>query len=317
MQSRGQTRTQTYTHAYVHTYSGMLLYPSTVTSSSYASSPVSTHVTAEGKVVCGVAVLSDQVFLVRKHTPEVEVYDTATLTLQRRLAVDELATPSDMTSCVKYNCLYVAARGYVGGTKRFVHRVELNGTTTKWPLNDSPNGLSVTQDRSNVIVTCAEVRKLKEYTTHGDLVREILLQEDMIHPFHAVQLTSGQLVVCHRGASDELDRVCLVDAEGRVTKYFDEQKGSAAQQMVLPIHLAVDQDGSILVVDYNKGSVLLLSASLDDVKELVPRRDVTKRWKPYRHCLDERNGVLYVAESEWEGEANIAGQLVKYKVKTI
>ena len=295
----------------------MLLYPSTVTSSSYAASPVSTLVTAEGKIVSGMAVLSDQVFLVRQHTSEVEVYDIATLTLQRHLAVDDLVTPNDMTSSGKYNCLYIAGRGYVGNTKMFVHRVEMNGTTTKWPLNDSPNGLSVTPDGSNVIVTFDEVRKLQEYTTHGDLVREILLQEDMVRPYHAVQLTSGQFVVCHGGASDELDRVCLVDIEGRVTKYFDGQKGSAARQMIFPIHLAVDQDGSILVVDYSTASVLLLSASFDDVKELVPRRDVTKRWKPFRQCLDERNGVLYVAENEWDGEANIAGQLVKYKVKTI
>ena len=295
----------------------MLLYPSTVTSSRYAPSPVSTHVTAKGKVVWGVTVLSDQVFLVREDIPEVEVYDTATLTLQRRLAVSGLVTPSDMTSCAKYNYLYIADRGYSDGTNRFVHRVELNGTTTKWQLNDKPACLSVTPDGFNVIVTCVEVRKLKDYTRHGALVREILLQEDMFHPRHAVQLTSGQFVVCHGWGSDPLHRVGLVDTEGRVTKYFGEQSGSAARQMDVTMHLAVNQDGSILVVDVNNARVLLLSASLDDVKELVSRRDVTKRWLPFRQCLDERDGVLYVVEAEWDGKTLIAGQLVKYKVKTI
>ena len=295
----------------------MLLYPSTVTSSRYAPSPVSTHVAAKGNVVRGVTVLFDQVFLVRELTPEVEVYDTDTLTLQRRLAVSELVAPWDMTSCVKYNYLYITDRGYTDGRNRYVHRVELNGTTTKWPLTDEPFRLSVTPDGSNVIVTCDKVRKLQEYTTHGDLVREILLQEDMVSPLHAVQLTSGQFVVCHGWASDPLHRVCLVDTEGRVIKYFGGQSGSAAPQMNCPTHLAVDQDGSILVVDHNNDRVLLLRASLDDVKELVPRRDVTKRWFPHRQCLDERNGVLYVTENEWDGKTFIAGQLVKYEVKSI
>ena len=278
---------------------------------------MSTHAAAKGKVVWGVTVLSDQVFLVRRFTPEVEVYDTATLTLQRRLTVSGLATPNDMTSCIKYNCLYIADRGYTDDTNRFIHRVELNGSTTKWPLTDKLACLSVTPDGSNVIVTFYEVRKLQEYTRHGDLVREILLQEDMVHPCHAVQLTSGQFVVCHGWGSDPLHRVCLVDTKGRVTKYFGGQRGSAARQMDVPAHLAVDQDGYILVVDFNNVRVLLLSASLDDVKELVPQRDVIKQWFPLRQCLDERNGVLYVAEAEWDGKTYIAGQLLKYKVKTI
>ena len=259
----------------------------------------------------------DQVFLVRSNTPEVEMYDTATLTLQRCLAVSGLATPNDMTSCVKYNCLYIADIGDTNGTNRFIHRVALNGTTSKWPLTDKPTRLSVTPDGSNVIVTFDEVRKLQEYTRHGDLVREILLQEDMVHPWHAVQLTSGQFVVSHGWASDPLHRVCLVDTKGRVTKYFGGPPGSAVRQMHAPAHHAVDQDGSILVVDLNNARVLLLSASLDDVKELVPRRDDTKRWFPLRQCLDERNGVLYVIENEWDGKTFIAGQLVKYEVKTI
>ena len=148
-------------------------------------------------------------------------------------------------------------------------------------------------------------------------MREILLQEDMVHTHHAVQLTSGQFVVCHGWSSDPLHRVCLVDTKGRVTKYFGGQSGTAAQQMDVPLHLDVDQDGSILVVDLNNARVLLLSTSLDDVKELVPRRDVTKRWFPCRQCLDERNGVLYIAEAEWDEETSTAGQLVKYEVKTI
>ena len=74
-----------------------------------------------------------------------------------------------------------------------------------------------------------------------------------------------------------------------------------------PTHLAVDQGGSNLVVDVNNVRVMLLSASLEDVKELVPRRDVTERWLPLTQCLDERDDLLYVIEVEYDGETLLAG----------
>ena len=86
---------------------------------------------------------------------------------------------------------------------------------------------------------------------------------------------------------------------------------------VPPRHIELVKTDLLFVVDCNNARDLLLSASLDDVKELIPRRDVTKRWGPLRHCLDERDGVLYVVEDEWDGKDYTAGQLVKYKVKTI
>ena len=294
----------------------MLCAISTAISSSYAPSPMLNHIVARGKVVWGVTVLFDQVFLVRHHAAEVEVYDIATLTLQRHLVISGLLVSIDMTSSANYNCLYVADVGRHDGKTRFIHRVELNGTTTKWPLKDRPRGLSVTPDGSNVIVTCREIRKLKEYTTHGDLVREIRLQEDMTNPWHAVPLTSGQFVVSHGGSSDPLHRMCLVEVNGRLTKCFGGQPGSAAAQTCIPQHLVVDRDGSILVADVNNDRVILLTASLDYVRELVPRRDVIKRWRPVRLCLDAEHGVLYVAEAEWDGKAYIAGQLAAYHVKT-
>lgn len=44
------------------------------------------------------AVLSDKAFLVRGSAPEVEVYNTSTLTKERQLAVNGLITPNDMAS---------------------------------------------------------------------------------------------------------------------------------------------------------------------------------------------------------------------------
>ena len=75
-----------------------------------------------------------------------------------------------------------------------MHRLELNGKMTHWPVNDVPHGISVTSSDRNVLVSCYFECKLKEFTTHGALIREIILHDDMIHANHAIQ-TRCQFIV--------------------------------------------------------------------------------------------------------------------------
>ena len=251
-------------------------------------------VSGKGEVL-GVTSLHDEVFLIRKGTPEVEVYNADTLKLLRRLPVKRLLDPQDMTSSVKYSCLYVADTDQGGSGDGSVHRVELRGKITRWTVNDWPEGVSATYNGWNVLVTCLDARKLKEYTTHGDIVREIALEESVTHPQHSVQLRSGQFIVCHDWYT-ELHRLCIVGVEGRVTKSYGGPPGSAAGQVDVPLRLVVDRQGYILVADVNNKRVLLSNASLDDVRELVTEGDVSRPWTPGRLCLDEKRGRLYVAE---------------------
>ena len=74
-----------------------------------------------------------------------------------------------------------------------IHRVDVQGAITQWPVNDEPAGLSVTKAH-NVLVTCDDVRKIKEFSSHGDLLRQMTLPDDVITPWHAIQLTNGQYV---------------------------------------------------------------------------------------------------------------------------
>ena len=98
-------------------------------------------------------------------------------------------------------------------------------------------------------------------------------------------------------------------------KVFRRNKESAAGKMYTTVRLAVDPNGCILVTDMDNSRVLLLSASVDFIRELTPRRDFTKWWRPNRLCQDEQHEMLYICENEWNGETFIAGQLVAYKVK--
>ena len=99
------------------------------------------HTLSEGPSVCGVTSLGDEVFVLRdKERDEVEVYDAITYRLLRYITVANLRELADMTSCEHYHCVYISDRGVM-----CIHRVDVQGATTQWPVNDKPYGLSVTK----------------------------------------------------------------------------------------------------------------------------------------------------------------------------
>ena len=252
----------------------------------------------------------------RRASSELEVYDADTLILQRHLVIKGLVWPTDMTSSDKFKCLYISDGGYISGTNRFIHRVEPNGKTIKWPTVDIPFSLSVSLDMSNVIVIYRETRKLKEFTTNGVLKREVDLPEVLVNASHAVQLPSGRIVVSHGDGSDEITRVCLLEDGGRVTKCYGDRRGSGEGQLNFPIRLTVDQDGSILIIDVNNKRVLRLSASLDDVTEIISRSDIIALWYPYRMYLQTMRRRVFIAECQWDGQNKtwINGELLTYRI---
>jgi len=170
------------------------------------------HTMSEGEVVVGVTSHCDEIYLLRWKASggdEVEVYDVITYRLQRCLTVPNARGFNDMTSCEHCLCLYIADPGV-----ECIHRLDLQGNAQQWPVRDEPVGLSVNADH-NLIVTCIEVRKIKEFNPRGELVRHVILPGNVINPWHATQLTSGQFVVCHGRSDDPVHRVCRISPDGR------------------------------------------------------------------------------------------------------
>ena len=245
--------------------------------------------------VYGLTVLYDQLYIVRKEIPQVDVYDVNTFELTRHLAVYELIGPRDMTSCRKYECLYIVDCR-LGGT---IHRVQLNGQnhqTTRWEMKgEEPAGISITSGASNVLVTCGGLRKLIEYTSHGVVVREIRLDGSIPHPFHASQLY-GDIFVVHGEMFDELNRLCIVANDGSVKASYGGAPGNTKGQLQRPRHLAIDMQGNILIADCLNARVLILKSSLVDGRELLTKREDGKRFDPRRLCFDESRTQLYIAD---------------------
>jgi len=151
------------------------------------------HTLPEGEPVLGVTSLADEVYVMRaKARHQVEVYDVINYRLQRRLTVPNIRGITAIASCEYYRCVYIADDG--GG--KCIHRLDVQGAFTQWAVNDEPWGLSVNAPH-NVLVTCPVVRKIKEFYSHGDLLRELTLPDDFINPLHAIQTRNGELIVCH------------------------------------------------------------------------------------------------------------------------
>jgi len=267
------------------------------------------HTLPRGPPVIGVTTLDDKIYLLRavRHD-QVEVYDAIKYQLLRCLTVPNIRGLADMTICRHYRCVYVA-----DGFDYCVHRVGLHGGGKGWwPVNDEPNGLSLNKSH-NVLVTCSVVHKIKEFNSDGNLLRELTLPDDVISPWHAIQLANGEFIVCHGGPGDAVHRVCKVSADGRhIVHSHGGQRGSDTGQYNVPVRLAVDNNEFVFVADTNNRRVTLLSPTLNYIRQVVSR-DKLKR-PPTRLHLDVHRQRLYVAANEYKNDQAISGRVVVFSV---
>jgi len=265
------------------------------------------HTLPEDERVCGVTLLAGEIYLLRdKERDQVEVYDVTTYRLQRCLTVPDARDFTDMASCEHNRCVY-----YGNFNVKCVHRLDVQGAVTQWDVNDSPRGLSVNAAH-NVLVTCPRVRKIKEFSSHGDLLRELTLPDDVIKPWHAIQTRSGQFIVCHGRHGNPVHRVCMISADGRhIVHSHGGQRGSDTDQCNGPAHLAFDDNESVFVAGRYNRRVTLLSPTLEYVRQVVSRDQL--KGEPRYLYLDTRQRLLYVAGNDLE-EGELRGYAAVFSV---
>ena len=169
----------------------------------------------------------------------------------------------------------------------------LSSAVSKWSVTGRPCGLTETLGSCNLLVTCNYPDALVEMRADsGQLVRTIKLQSHIKCLNHALQLTTGQYVVCHGFDVDDFYQVCMVDVEGRVTHSYSGRPGCGVGQLNYPRHLAVDEDSQyIFVADWQNNKVALLSPRLELVREFSD--GVTE---PYRLYFHQKTGCLFVGQ---------------------
>jgi len=249
--------------------------------------------------VAGVTSVDDELFVLlwRRDDNQVCVYSINDYQQRRHLNVPRYEPDyhSDMTSCVRHKCLYMSDLD-----NSCIHRYELaSSATSKWSVPGKPWGLSVTPS-GNLLVTCCEPNKLVELSVDsGKCVREIALQSDIKWPWHSIQLTTGQFVVCHGWYGSGLHRVRVVGDDGKVTRSYGGQCGSDVGQLNVPCHLAVDKDSQfIFVADCGNDRVVLLSPTLEFVRYIEGLSE------PYRLYFHQATRRLFVGH-QWPGGVRV------------
>jgi len=268
----------------------------------------------DGARINGITVLGDELFVIKSwHPPKgVYVYNANKLTVTttifgmqvdtvRMIAIPESESHEALVGCSHYNCLYVCVP-----TKSTVYRVQIPSyVISKWSVGEGCTGLSVTR-KSNILATFKDVGLIREYWTHGELVREIRLDPSIANPLHCVELSTEQFVICHievrypDGGKTEIEqRVCIVDANGHIVNTYGRLQGSTDDLFSAPVHLAVDRHDNIMVADKYNWRIVLLSPSLTHLGDILihhPNTAISLLSDPKTLHLDLLNRRLYIGE---------------------
>jgi len=217
------------------------------------------NISTDGVAVLGVTSVDDKliVFLYR-NIDQIAVYSVNDYQLTDVHCIPGLEPRihNDIVSCEKNKCVYIS-----DSNDSCIHKLykqNFGRLRLRLRLTDcTPCGLSVTPD-CNLLVMCrGKPNKLVELRVYSDqCVREIALQSDIVDPWHAVQLTTGQYVVCHGSTLSDLHRVCVVDDDGNVT-HTSYSGHDGTDTMSCPSHLAVDNDTQfVFVADHVNDRIL-------------------------------------------------------------
>ena len=126
------------------------------------------------------------------------------------------------------------------------------------------------------------------------MIRSIKLHVSVDDPQHAIELSSGQFVVCHAGSTQH--RVCVVDTAGRIVHSYGGPPGWSAGQLNYPYSVAVDSRGCVFVADFINNRVQVFSPALTRLGDVTtPGHRLNG---PCALHLDELNGRLYISEIE-------------------
>jgi len=88
---------------------------------------------------------------------------------------------------------------------------ELDEESASWDVANQPCGLSFTLGgQPNVLVACHGAGKIQEWSPDGILIRQIQLADESRLIWHALQLTSTEMVVSHEGSQH---RVVVISTE--------------------------------------------------------------------------------------------------------
>ena len=178
---------------------------------------------------------------------------------------------------------------------KLIHRIQLSaGTSAHWSVNSEWLRMSINKE-GNIVVSCWNHNKIIEYAPTGSCICEIQVSKidgTISGLLHAIQLDDHRFLICHTTTTSTHHRVCIIDSNGRMMNSYGGGAGSGIGQMNFPDYLAIDRNGFILVADHNNHRIIQLNASLEFIREFIPRSAGLKKTEE-NACTRENKTSVY------------------------
>ena len=253
--------------------------------------------------------LNDKMYVSRWGTQQIAGYCSTTFQEQQGFCF-RVVTPygyggygtqlRSMTACDVSNCLF-ASDQYT----HYIYRADCqnNFTSSQWSVGSNPQGLSVTSS-PNLLVALQAAHSLQEYSTNGELIRQIDLQPAGItNPVHAVQLSQSRYAVIHHGPKHQFS---IVDSDGKLVGSYGDDAGNLNG----PYGITVDKRGRVFVADQSNNRILVINPETLKAYPL-PLPDCTLN-NPYSMHYDAAKDHLYIGE--WSGGRIVCCKLLKARL---
>ena len=245
-----------------------------------------------GGHVFGVTMLNDRLYVLRERELDqtrfgLDVYSTVNSAWQLvQVLIVDGQDLRDIASCATHQCLYVCDFGAKSvKSAKSVKKLRSDGSkVSSWPVDEAPVGISVSPNKCNVLIASGESSKLLELDREsGRLVRSINLPEEVVSPRHAILLPDGHILVSH--GEHDVHMVCDIRGDTVIRSFgndvdsesFGNDVDSEMRKLSLPCQMAVDKDGFVFVADCWNDRVVLLSPSLELVREIRDLGDCPRR----------------------------------------
>jgi len=253
------------------------------------------HTFPGNNTIQGLALLHNELYVLRHHNNKLDVHSTIDFTRRRHVSVDGAtgAALEDIASCPHKRCIYVLNSTQSEYETDFgIHRLGLDQSACKWPLDIQPLNVSVTRS-SNLLVVCTlEDGKLEKLllisSDNGDCLRTFTprLDENYII-YYCMELSDEHYVISYSREGDDegSGTVSHMDGEGEILhSSIDEVR------MNRPRYMSSDSDQFVFVAVEHEKRVLLFDPSLKVVRSVTRGLDID----PSNLVYEELTRRLYI-----------------------
>lgn len=262
--------------------------------------------------ITGMAIVDNNLFVVMKNCPEVEVYDSKTFALERSIKDLQFTNPLDIASSKEDKFIYVISQ-QDSKSKAEIIKFNIEGKLVlNWTTENDDGRLSTYE--SNLIVCFSKKLSIIEYTPEGKKVNTVPLSPayGFTNLWHAVKLTGTHFVVSHSKGNRQ--RVCVVNIKGDVLRALEDLP-TFLKKAYLPLCLVGHRDESVLVADARNNRVLLLTSKELQYEGLLI--ETNKNQMPVRLCLNESRDWVFLGVNSGEyskSETWKGGRILIYNI---